>query len=143
MKSGIIKDVEITPLKIISHEKGNIYHAIKKNEASFYGFAEAYFSSVNYQSIKAWKRHTEMTMNLIVPIGKIKLVIIDDRHNKLVFQEIELSLNNYNRITIPPMLWTGFKGLSTNSAIILNIANLLHDANEIDRLEINDFDYKW
>ena len=40
---------------------------------------------------------------------------------------------NYSRITVPPMIWFGFKGLSSNKSYVLNISNELHDPKEVER----------
>ena len=33
------------------------------------GFEEAYFSLIDKDAVKAWKRHKTMTLNLVVPLG--------------------------------------------------------------------------
>ena len=75
---GSLTGVELTKLKKISHPKGDIFHALKSSENSFSGFGEAYFSSVNGEEIKGWKKHTQMVMNLIVPVGTVMFYIYDD-----------------------------------------------------------------
>ena len=40
---------------------------------------------------------------------------------------------NYSRITVPPMIWFGFKGISLNTSYILNISNEIHDPLEVER----------
>lgn len=143
-----IKEIDgilITKLKIINTENGDVLHGMKQNDTGFAGFGEAYFSEIKFKKIKAWKRHTSMTLNLIVPSGKIRFVIFDDRidsRNFGAFQEIVLSKDNYSRLTIPPMLWVGFQGLSKNN-ILLNIANIEHLPNESDRLRIDEINYNW
>ena len=70
--------VNLTPLKQIHNPKGNIFHAMKQCEATFNGFGEAYFSFINQNDIKGWKKHTQMTLNIIVPVGEIEFVIFDE-----------------------------------------------------------------
>ena len=41
--------------------------------------------------------------------------------------------DNYSRITVPPKIWFGFKGLSSRTSYILNISNLSHDPSEVER----------
>ena len=67
----------LTEEKIINHEKGNIFHIIKKDSSGYNGFGEAYISSVNANSIKGWKMHKQMTLNLLVILGKIRFVIFN------------------------------------------------------------------
>ena len=141
----LIKGVALTPLKIINVDSGDIFHAMKKDDFGFDGFGEAYFSSVNYKMVKAWKRHSKMTLNIIVPFGEIKFVLFDNRSDAINkdFHEIVLSRKNYLRLTIPPMVWVGFQGISTNENILLNIANLPHDPREADQKDIKEFSYDW
>lgn len=146
MVNRIIDDVKITPLKIIEVPNGDVLHAMKASENSYDSFGEAYFSIIEFQAIKAWKRHHKMILNLIVPIGEVRFVLFDNRANHSsngVFQQVVLSREYYYRLTIPPMIWVGFQGMHLNDSIILNIANIEHQASEVDKKEINEIDYDW
>ena len=108
------------------------------------GFGEAYFSQVDKGAVKAWKCHKKMTLNLIVPVGEVRFVLFDDREiSNVQFQEIIISKNNYSRLTVPPMIWVGFQGLSDGGSMLLNIADIEHDPNEVDRKEIDKINYDW
>jgi len=140
----MIDDVIITPLEIIETFGGNVMHAMKKTDLGYADFGEAYFSEIEKNTVKAWKRHREMTLNLIVPLGKIKFVLFDDRkgsNNR--FQEVIISKENYCRLTVPPMIWVGFKGLSSFKSILLNIASIPHDPKEVDKKEIDTIEFDW
>jgi dTDP-4-dehydrorhamnose 3,5-epimerase len=140
----MINDVIITPLDIIDGIDGGVMHAMKKSDDGYNGFGEAYFSNVKYTSIKAWKRHKEMTLNLIVPTGKIRFVLYDDRVSGAEkFQEIIISKSNYCRLTVPPMVWVGFQGLSKNGSTLLNVANIEHNPNEADKKGISGINFDW
>jgi dTDP-4-dehydrorhamnose 3,5-epimerase len=140
----MINDVYITPLKIIDTPGGNVMHAMKENDKGFYNFGEAYFSEIEEGAIKAWKRHRDMTLNIIVPFGKIRFILFDDRSKfDKQFQEIILSKNNYSRITIPPMIWVGFQGLFSERSLLLNIANIMHNPKEVDKKNIEEIKFNW
>jgi dTDP-4-dehydrorhamnose 3,5-epimerase len=141
----LIDDVTLTPLNVIPTPGGDVLHALKNNDVGFINFGEAYFSEIEYNKIKAWKRHTKMTMNLVVPIGKINVVLCDDRldQNEIKFHEVVMSRDNYMRLTIPPMIWVGFQGLNKVSSLLLNIADIPHDPEEVDNKEVNQFKYIW
>ena len=130
--------VILTPLKKIEHQKGDIFHAMKKSDIGFNGFGEAYFSSLNQNDTKSWKKHTKMTLNLIVAIGKIQFVVHDNKS----FFSIILSKDNYQRLTIAPGLWVAFKGLSIEN-VVLNLANIEHDPNESINIDIDSFHFDW
>lgn len=140
----MIKDITLTPLKIIDLPDGNVMHALRKNDLEFSGFGEAYFSEIQPNKVKAWKRHRRMTLNLIVPNGEIRFILFDDRPNsESQFQEVKLSKKNYYRLTVPPMIWVGFQGLSNINSMLLNIANLVHDPLEVDKKNINEIEFDW
>jgi len=144
----MIEGVLLTKLKIIPGDSGDVLHAMKKTESSFLGFGEAYFSTIRKDAVKAWKRHRKMTLNLIVPCGKIKFVLYDERNNSPSYGEIleiTLSRNNYQRLTVPPMVWMGFKGMDNDLNMLLNIADMAHDPDDIDRVEAykSHIRYSW
>jgi dTDP-4-dehydrorhamnose 3,5-epimerase len=140
----MINGVIITPLKIISTPRGDVFHAMKKSDEGFKDYGEAYFSEIRPNEIKAWKRHRRMTLNLIVPHGQVRFVLADLKENsQQSFQEIILSRQNYCRLTIPPMIWFGFQGISKTTSLVLNIADLMHDSEEVDRINILDLKFDW
>lgn len=138
---GKINDVRLTPLKQIYNPKGNVFHAMKKSDEGFISFGEAYFSTINSGDIKGWKKHTLMTMNLIVPVGIIEFMIFDIREGSPTYRElysVTLSRENYCRLTIPPGLWVAFKGIGHNINLLLNIASHEHDPEEAENRELTD-----
>ena len=126
-----MKQIIIKPLKKFNLEEGDVLHALKASEDEFNGFKEAYFSTIKKNKIKAWKRHLLMTMNLIIPIGRVQFNFYDDEKNLL--KNIIVGEDNYCRITVPPMIWFGFKGLSTHTSYILNISDERHNPSEVER----------
>lgn len=138
---GVINEVLLTPLHIIPGDSGDVLHALKQNEVSFKGFGEAYFSTVQKQAIKGWKKHRRMILNLIVPSGSIRFVLYDDRRESRSFQTIQeviLSKENYQRLTVPPGIWMAFQGLSNEVNMLLNIASIPHDPAEAEKLPIQN-----
>ena len=140
MISVDLNTIKITPLKKIESENGSVMHCMKYNESSFKGFGEAYFSLINFKSIKAWKMHKKMTLNVTIPYGLIKFVFFDG--NKTFREEI-VGSTRYVRLTIPPLIWFGFCGLNEPESILLNIADITYDKNEIELKDISDINYNW
>jgi dTDP-4-dehydrorhamnose 3,5-epimerase len=132
--------VVLTPLKTIYNPKGFIYHAMKKSDDEFHGFGEAYFSTIEKDCIKGWKKHTKMTLNLIVINGEIEFVIFCEKTN--FFFSAKLSRKNYQRLTIRPGLWVAFKGLSKDN-VLLNLASTEHNPHEEESNALENIGYKW
>ena len=81
----------------------------------------------------------------MVPVGKVKFVFIDNREERSSFKQIQtfnLSQNPYTRLTVPPYIWFGFKGLARQN-LILNITNVIHDQKEVLRKNLNEIDFDW
>lgn len=132
--------VILTPLKQIYHPKGDIFHAMKKSDIGFDGFGEAYFSTINQNDIKGWKKHTKMTLNIVVPVGNIEFVVYDEKTKE--FFSTKLSHNNYQRLTVKAGLWMAFKGLDKYN-MLLNLASIEHDPNEAINIGIEEIKYEW
>ena len=140
----MIDGVVITPLKQIRDERGAVLHMLRTDAPHFAGFGEVYFSVVNPGVIKGWRRHTEMTMSLTVPKGRVKLVLADGQG---AVQEVILGEDegDYKLVTVPPMVWNGFQCISDEPAIIANCASIPHIPSEAERIPIDssDIDYTW
>ena len=139
-KKITINEIITTPLKRIPVVGGDVLHAMKKTDNGFSGFGESYFSQVESGVVKAWKKHLKMTLNLIVPIGRVRFVFMD---NDGSFREEIIGDNNYVRLTVPPGIWFGFQGDFDNTSLVLNIANIEHLPEEIERKEMNKIKYNW
>jgi len=144
----MIDGVVITPLKQICDERGKIMHMLRNDAGHFKTFGEVYFSCIYPGVIKAWHIHKEMWLNYAVPHGRIKFVLYDDREGsptKGKLQEIFLGPDNYQLVTVPPMVWNGFKGIGTEAAIVANCSTIPHRQDEIMRLDPvkNEIPYNW
>lgn len=134
---SLIQSVVISDLKKISNPKGDLYHALKSSDPTFSRFGEAYFTSVNCNEIKGWKRHREMNMNLIVPVGMARFYLHDDILKKT--ESYIIGVHNYKRLYVPCGLWMSFEGLSEGLNLILNIADILHNPAESDATPLESF----
>lgn len=132
----MIEGVELVPLRRIPDERGFIMHMMRSDDPRFDRFGEIYFSCVYPGAIKAWHIHRVMTLNYAVVSGMIKLVLYDDREKSRTrgeIMEIFVGDLNYVRVTVPPLVWNGFKGYGVGPAIVANCATHPHDPEEILR----------
>lgn len=144
----MISGVRITPLEQIHDERGKVMHMLREDDAHFARFGEIYFSTIHPGAIKAWHRHSKMVLNYAVIFGDIKLVLFDDRSGSPTrgeIQEIFLSPERYLLVTVPPLIWNGFKGIGDKTAILANCSTLPHQSEEIERLDAlsSDIPYQW
>ena len=144
----MIDGVKVTPLRQIADERGKIMHMLRADAPHFQKFGEIYFSGVYPGAIKAWHIHREMTLNYAVIHGMIKMVLFDDREGSGTrgkLMELFIGEADYCLVTVPPMVWNGFKGFGDKMAIVANCATIPHDPAEISRLDPFDpkIPYKW
>ena len=144
----MIDGVKINKKKQIIDERGKIMHMLRVDDKEFIKFGEIYFSYTYPGAIKAWHRHKEMTLTYAAVSGKIKLVLFDDRKNSPSngkLEEIFLSDEDYFTVTVPPLIWNGFKSIENKSAIVANCTDTPHSENEIERRKYNDpnIPYNW
>lgn len=144
----MIEGVKVTALRQFHDERGKVMQMLRSDSEVFSSFGEIYFSTIFPGAIKAWHRHHEMELNYAVIFGRIKFVLFDDRSwssTKGKIQELYISPENYYLVTVPPMVWNGFKASGVGEAIIANCATIPHSDDEIDRLPYNsdEIPYKW
>ena len=137
---GVLNNIEhivLTPLRRIEHPKGAVFHGIKRSDSTFVEFGEVYFTTVVASETKGWKKHTVMTMNLIVPLGMVRFYAHDGGSGAA--RVFDIGFENYQRLTIPPGYWVAFKGLTSETNLILNVASIEHDPNEAINVPLETF----
>lgn len=144
----MIEGVIVTPLRQIFDERGKVMHMLREDSPIFSRFGEIYFSCTYPGAIKAWHLHKQMTLNYAVIYGEIKCVLFDDRPDSKTrgcVEELFLSPENYCLVTVPPLIWNGWKGIGDKVSIVANCATIPHDPNEIERKSAFDVSipYDW
>jgi dTDP-4-dehydrorhamnose 3,5-epimerase len=108
-----------------------------------------YFSTIYPGVVKGWHLHRRMIINYAVPYGRIKLVLFDDRdgsRTRGTLEELYVGDGNYVLVQVPAFVWNGFKGVGVDVAIVANCASIVHDPDEIVRLDPMNNDvipYDW
>lgn len=133
-----------TELRRIETSGGEVMKALHADEPDFKGLGEAYFSRVDPGCVRGWKCHTEMTVNVVVPVGHVRFVV---RHNdtdgEADFHEYDLGPDhNYGRLTIEPGNWFGFVG-GEHGGLVLNLSDIVHRPDEANGKELDEFTYDW
>jgi len=147
--TNLIDGVIIAELEQIEDERGAILHMLRSDSPDFTHFGECYFSEIIPGYVKAWKCHLRQTQRVAVPIGRVHLVLYDDRIGSITKGSVyTVSLgrpDNYVRITIPPMVWYGFTCISDYPALLVNCTDIPHDPRECMKKSPDDpaMPYQW
>lgn len=141
-----MKGVTLTPLRQIATLGGSVFHALRRTDEGFAGFGEAYFSHVERNAVKGWKRHRRMLMNLVVPLGRVRFVVHDgDLDAEGTYETYDLGRDapHYARLTVEPGLWMAFAGVGDETNMVLNVASIPHDPLEADTRELDLKSWRW
>ena len=125
-------EITLTALHEFRDEKGTVRRIIRSDRPQV---REVYMSSVNQNTVKGWKRHNRMTLNIAVIKGSIRFVV---RKGQSSVCHV-LGEKNYKRLTIPPGFWVAFEGLDDEN-ILINCADMIHDPTEADSLEFKNYE---
>ena len=137
-----LDDILVTPLKRISTNGGDVMHALKNTDQGFNGFGEVYFSWIEQGAIKGWKCHQRMTLNLVVPSGKVRFVFcLNGKNNDSRVEDIGEERNV--RLTVPPGVWFAFQGKASRKSLLMNVANMSPNPDEILVKPVSSIFYDW
>tara|TARA_B110001454_G_scaffold187170_1_gene184399 strand:- start:81 stop:509 length:429 start_codon:yes stop_codon:yes gene_type:complete len=136
-----LSSIKIKKLKIIKSSSGDVMRVLKKEELNRWNFKEAYISKIKFNKVKAWKFHLKMKLNLVVPFGEVKFVFYSKKKKR--FKVVIIGEKKYSRLTVPPRIWFGFKGLSKKESYILSLTNFSHKSKEVLRCEKNKIKFDW
>lgn len=129
-----MEGVFLKSLKEINNPLGNILHFMNVGVNENIKIGEVYFSEIYPGKVKAWKLHKKQTQRICIPIGIVKICLIDFREKSSSYKEIlEYTLDrniDYNLLVIPPGIVYGYKGLGDKISLIANAPDIPHDPNE-------------
>ena len=149
MVSSLIEGVSFVPLREIADERGAVLHVLRSDAPDFTKFGECYVSEIVPGAVKAWKKHILQTQNITVPVGRIRIVLYDNRETSSSNGKLEVfeigRPDAYMRIRISPGIWYGFTCISQQIAMLINCADITHSPTESQVIPIDDpeIPYKW
>ena len=149
MTEPAIVGVSYTKLRVIEDARGAVLHFLRSDSPEFTTFGEVYFSEVLPGAVKGWRRHRRQTQRYVVPTGRVRVVLFDDRDSsptRGTHHEYELGRpDSYALLTIPPLIWYAFSALGDRAALVANCADIPHDPTESESTPIDrgPIDYAW
>jgi len=145
-----IHGVQTKPLKVIPDERGRLMEILRCDDPLFRKFGQVYVTTLYPGVVKAWHFHKIQWDHLAVVRGMVKLVLYDAREGSPTRGELqELFLGDHNPllVQVPPGVLHGFKGISTEEAIVINCPTEPYNASQPDehRLDAHtkEISYDW
>ena len=146
----MIHGVKTKKLKVIPDERGRLMEIIRSDDEGFTKFGQVYLTSAYPGVTKAWHFHKVQTDNFAVVKGMMKVVLYDSRDGSPTKGEVnEFFVGDQNPllITIPPLVYHGFKCVGTEEAIVINTPTETYNYSKPDEFRVDppskEIPYDW
>lgn len=146
----MIEGVIARQLRVIADERGWLMEILRSDWEYFENFGQAYITAAYPQVVKAWHMHKKQTDNIACIKGMVKLVLCDGQKNSKTKGEIDefvIGEKNPMLVKIPPQVWHGFKTISKETAIVMNVPTNLYNYKKPDEHRLppntNKIPYDW
>ena len=146
----MIGGVRVKELKVLPDERGRLMEILRSDDDLFIKFGQLYMTTALPGVVKGWHYHKRQIDNFAVLQGMIKLVLYDNRKDSKTHGEVNeffLGVHNPTLVQIPNLVYHGFKGVSTEEAIVLNCPTEVYNYKEPDEFRVDPFSkeipYDW
>ena len=120
----MINGVRTKSLRVIPDERGRVMEILRADDDLFLKFGQVYMTTTYPQVVKAWHYHKIQTDHIVAIAGMIKLVLYDPRENSPTRGEVNeffIGVHNPELVQVPNGVYHGWKCISEEEAIIVNI----------------------
>ena len=146
----MIDGVKTKQLKVIPDERGRLMEILREDDEIFMRFGQVYLTTGYPGVVKAWHYHKVQNDHFCVVKGMMKVVLYDARDGSPTKGEVnEFFLGEHRPIVlrIPPLVYPGFKTISTEEALLINVSTQVYRHDGPDEFRVhpheNDIPYKW
>jgi len=146
----MIEGVKLKDLKVIPDERGRLMEILRADDELFEKFGQVYMTTAYPGVVKAWHYHKKQVDNMTVVKGMMKIALYDAREDSPTRGEVNeffLGDHNFKLIQIPKLVYHGFKCISQEEAIVVNIPTQVYNYKHPDEFRIdpyhNDIPYDW
>ena len=146
----MIEGVKIKTLRVIPDERGRLMEILRRDDEIFTKFGQIYITTAYPGVIKAWHYHRIQTDNLVAIAGMAKVALYDARENSPTYKKVEeyfMGVHNPLLIQIPPMVYHGYKCISSEEAVVINCPTEPYNRTTPDECRVdpfnNDIPYNW
>jgi len=149
-ESIMIDGVKIKKLKVIADERGRLMEILRADDEMFSNFGQVYMTAGYPGVVKGWHYHKKQFDNMAVIKGMMKIVLYDGRQMSMTCSEVnEIFAGEHNPVLvhIPPYVYHGFKCISVEEALVVNVPSEPYNYQEPDEFRVpphdNDIPYRW
>ncbi len=135
----MIEGVRTRQLKPICDERGRLMEIFRSDWGEFMKFGQVYMTTAYPGVVKGWHYHKKQTDTFICVKGMMKVVLYDDRKGSKTRGEVNeffIGVQNPMLVQIPKFVYHGFKCVSDEEAVILNIPTELFNYSEPDEYRL-------
>ena len=126
----MIDGVAVKPLKVIPDERGMLAEILRRDEKIFRKFGQVYFTTAFPGVVKGWHYHKVQWDHFTCLRGTVKLVLYDSREGSSTHGQVDeffLGIRNPQLVAIPPGVYHGFKCVSPEECLMINIPTEPYD----------------
>ncbi len=146
----MIEGVKVKKLKVIPDERGRLVEILRCDDSLYSQFGQIYVTTAYSGVVKAWHRHRKQIDHFTVIKGMAKFVLYDGREDSKTKGEInEFYVGEHNPvlIQIPPGIYHGFKTVSEDEAVTMNIPTECYRYEDPDEERVDphsgEIPYNW
>jgi dTDP-4-dehydrorhamnose 3,5-epimerase len=145
-----IHDVKTKMMKVIPDERGYLQEILRVDDGElFTKFGQVYVSATYPGVVKAWHYHEKQIDHFACVAGMIKLVLVDTRVDSPTngaVNEFFIGVQNPMLVQIPNLVYHGWKCISTEPSLVVNIPTEPYDYKSPDEFRLephNTLAYDW
>ncbi len=146
----MIEGVKLKDLKLIPDERGRLMEILRADDEVFEKLGQVYMTTAYPGVVKAWHYHRLQTDNMAVIKGMMKIVLYDSRKDSPTHGEVDeffLGEHNPKLLQVPKLVYHGFKCISQEEAIVINIPTETYNYEAPDEYRLdphrNEIPYDW
>jgi len=146
----VIEGVATKKLRLLVDERGWLMEILRNDWDVFDRFGQVYVTAAYPNVVKAWHMHKKQTDHVVCVKGLVKLVLYDGRDGtktKSEINEFVIGEKNPLLVKIPPGVWHGFKAVSEQTALVVNVPTELYDYDTPDEYRLppdtKEIPYDW
>ena len=146
----MIEGVKLKDLKVIPDERGRLMEILRADDELFEKFGQVYMTTAYPGVVKAWHYHKKQVDNMTIIKGMMKIVLYDARKDSPTNGEVNeffLGEHNPKLLQIPKLVYHGFKCISQEEAVVINIPTESYNYEAPDEYRLdphrNEIPYDW